>query len=98
MVTTSVSFSKQGNSFVSDAIMCESNMIAVQIKYDKSGGTVLERSVDGTDWYRIKEPLLSYGSKGIPVFETNISGLVTGQKLRFVFSPDVIPTSIKLLK
>ena len=48
MATTSVSFSKQGNSFVSDAITCESNMIAVQIKYDKSGGTVLERSVDGT--------------------------------------------------
>ena len=96
MAVTTVSFSKQGDNYLSDAIDVAGNAIAVQIKYEKSGGTALERSVDGTDYFPCAS-ILSYGNS-TEIFETNVSGLVPGTKLRIRFMPDVIPTQIKVLQ
>lgn len=98
MAVSSVSFSKQGNVYVSDAIDVTGNAVALQIKYTTSGGTVLERSIDGTTWVVAAQPLLSQSATGVPEFETNVTGLVTGQKLRVRFSEGVTPSSINVLQ
>lgn len=98
MAVSSVSFSKQGNIYISDAIDVTGNAIALQIKYAKSGGTVLERSIDGTTWVTAAMPILASNSNGIPAIETNVTGLVTGQKLRIKFYKGVVPSAINVLQ
>lgn len=98
MAVSSVSFSKQGSVYVSDAITVTGNALALQVKYTTSGGTVLERSIDGTSWVVAAQPVLGQSETGVPVFEFNVTGLVTGQKLRLRFGEGVTPSAINVLQ
>lgn len=98
MATTSVSFSKQGDYYQSDNITATGNALVIQVLYEKSGGTILERSVDGTNFYEVLPALVAYGEKKLDCFETTIVNIVPGQIMRLRFSPDVVPTGINVLQ
>lgn len=97
MAVSSVSFSKEGNVYVSDAIEVTGNALVLQIKFARSGGAVLERSIDGTSWVSADSPMVGQNDS-TKIYETNVSGLVVGQKLRVRFYGGGIPQEINVLQ
>lgn len=98
MAATSISFSKQEDHYQSDNITATGNSLVIQVLYEKSGGTILQRSIEGTNFVDVNPELVSYGEKGLECFETTLVNLVPGQVMRLRFLPDVVPTGIKVLQ
>lgn len=95
MEARELSFKKEDNAYVSDAIISESNELVVRIEYEKPGLTELERSITGNEFmYAIT---IMAGTDTRDRLEFNIAGIVPGQQLRFRFKDSSQPAKIYVL-
>lgn len=91
-----INFSLVNGHYESDAIIAGKDNMVIHLKFQKSGLTMVDRSIDGTDWYR-DGALVTSGYTHRTNFETTICGVTEGQQIKLIFGEGVIPTNIQIL-
>lgn len=96
MATQTVNFSAEGSKYYSDPIEVTGTSLVVNIKQEKAGGIVLERSITGEEFVYAETLQASfYTSLSL---EKGISGCVPGQFLRLRFEGGSKPETITVLQ
>ena len=96
MALVTVPTTKEGNTYVSDAITATGTTLALQVVTDKGADIMLQRAVDGTNW--VHAAYLAGRIASIKIYETTVTDLVPGQQVRVVISGGATPVTVKVLQ
>jgi hypothetical protein len=98
MALTLLSFSRQGDRWVSGEFTSSTSNIAIGIKYPLGsvpGADVIEYSIDGDNWVQVGE-IVGISNRDSWYVAQHVSGFVPGVKFRIITSRE--PESIKILE
>lgn len=92
-----VNFKKEGNRYVSDPILIESDSVVVRVAFDKGGQCDIERSIDGSEPYVFAATFSDVMSIN-KAEEKTIVGLKQGTYIRLSFINRSVPSKISILQ
>lgn len=85
-----VTFSKQGDKYISDSISLESSDIVMRVELKDKGDIALERTITGDNWV-----VAAYPARNVMLWENGVIGKA-GQTVRLVTTTE--PSKIYVLQ
>lgn len=85
-----VTFSKQGDKYISDSISLESSDIVMRVELKDKGDIALERTITGDNWV-----VAAYPARNVMLWENGVIGKA-GQTVRIITTTE--PSKIYVLQ